>query len=362
MAARSTVEASRRKRGGGFIWDGARSIARAFAVPDRWLGWSLKVGRMSAADIGQPQVILSSGPPHSAHLAALSQARRLRVPFVVDIRDDWAGNPLFATSAPWRDPIEHRLERRTLRRAGAVVLVSEASRSLYADRYPAIADRLHVIQNGFDPEDLPSDQGARRQADEEGPVLFMHPGSLRYERRRGDVLFDAFGVVAGENPTFVLHLLGSVSPSNVARAQESIPAPNLSLDGFVPHEEALRRMAGADVLVVISSVSEAGAGSMTGKIFECLAVKRPILLVSPPGPAADLVKSSGAGVVADPRDPVALQMAIREAARLARWPEFQGADPEVMARFDRRVHAERWSAILVALLNAPRVFGMSGPG
>jgi glycosyltransferase involved in cell wall biosynthesis len=359
MAARSTVEASRGKRGGGFLWDGARSIARAFAVPDRWLGWSLKVGRLGASEIGRPQVILSSGPPHSAHLAAARQARKLGIPFAIDLRDDWAGNPLFASAAPWRDPIEHRLERRTLGRAGAVVLVSEASENVYAQRYPSIADRLHVIPNGFDPEDLPTHALAREDPGEGAPIRFVHAGSMRYDRAGGELLFDAFGAAAGRDSSLVLHLLGSVSPSNAARAQEAIPAANLSIDGFVPHDEALRRMAAADVLVVISSVSEEGAGTMTGKIFECLAVRRPILLISPRGPAADLVESSGAGVVADPRNPVALDWAIREAARLARAPEFRGAAPEAMAKFDRRVHAETWSRILdQAIGTAERV----GPG
>jgi glycosyltransferase involved in cell wall biosynthesis len=359
MAARSTVEASRGKRGGGFLWDGARSIARAFAVPDRWLGWSLKVGRMSASEIGRPQVILSSGPPHSAHLAAAKQARKLRIPFAIDLRDDWAGNPLFASAAPWRDPIDYRLERRTIRKAAAVVLVSEASRTIYSERYPAIAGRFHAIPNGFDPEDLPAHVPMRDDPTEGAPIRFVHPGSLRYDRAGGDLMFDAFGAAMAKDPSLVLHLLGSVSPSNAARAQEAIPAANLSLDGFVPHEEALRRMAAADVLVVISNVFEAGAGTMTGKIFECLAVRRPILLISPRGPAADLVESSGAGVVADPRDPVALDRAIHEAARLARSPEFRGAAPEAMAKFDRRVHAETWSLILDrAIGTAERV----GPG
>ncbi len=348
-AARSTVEASRKKRGGGLLWDVARSLARAFAVPDRWIGWSLKVGRLKPSEIGRPDVILSSGPPHSAHLAARRQARRLGVPFAIDLRDDWAGNPLFASSVPWRGPIDRLLEGRTIRHAAAVVVVSEASRGLYAERYPAISSRLHVIPNGFDPDDVASAEQARAVPANDAPIRFLHAGSLRYQQRRGDVLFDAFGAAARKNHSLVLHLLGSVSPSNAVYAREAIPPANLSFDGFVPHDEALRRMAAADILVVITSESEAGTGTMTGKIFECLAVRRPILLISPPGPGADLVKVAKAGVVADPRDSVALARAIRDVARMARSFDFQGAPPDILAKFDRRQHAETWSSILARI-------------
>jgi glycosyltransferase involved in cell wall biosynthesis len=345
--ARTAVESARSHRGGGRLWDSARSAARAFALPDRWIGWSLRVGRLSATDVGAPDVIVSSGPPHSAHLAARRLARRFGVPFVIDLRDDWAGNPLFASRAPWRDPIDDRIERRTVRRAAGIVVVSESSKELYARRYPSIARRIHVIPNGFDPEDLPAGIGEHRPPGPGEPVRFLHAGSLRYRQRDPGPLLEAFGRSARADSTLVLHLLGSVSPTNEARARAAIPAASLSLDGFVSHDEALRRMAAADVLVVISSVSEAGGGTLTGKIFECLAVRRPILLISPPGPAADLVKTADAGLVADPGDGEGLAGAIVRSAALARAGGVAGARPEVLARYDRSVQAASWSRLLL---------------
>jgi glycosyltransferase involved in cell wall biosynthesis len=327
------------------MWDVARSVARAFAVPDRWIGWSWKVSRMTAAELGDPDVIVSSGPPHSAHLAARSLSRRLGIPFAVDLRDDWAGNPLFGSRAPWRDPIDHRLERRTLKHASAVVVVSDASKRAYTERYPGLEPRLHVIANGFDPDDMPA-SAAPRTRSANGTSSFLHAGSMRYDRAGGDLLFEAFGEAARADPRLVLHLLGSVSPTNADRAKAAIPANNLSIDGFVPHDEAIRRMSEADVLVVISSATEAGAGTMTGKIFECLAVGRPVLLISAPGPGTELVERSEAGVVADPRVPGAVRVAIDRAAELAKTDGFTGASPTVVAEFDRGKQAETWSAIL----------------
>jgi glycosyltransferase involved in cell wall biosynthesis len=345
-AARGVVEGTRSRRGGGRVWDGARAAARAFAVPDRWIGWSLRVGKLTAAEVGHPDVIVSSGPPHSVHLAARSLSRRFGVPFVMDLRDDWAGNPLFASRAPWRDPIDRRLERRAVRGSRGLVVVSDASRDLYRRRYQASSARIHVIPNGFDPEDLPDDVVTRVVPGPDQPVRFLHAGSLRYARRGGESFFDAFGRSARTDPTLVLHLLGSVSPSHAAQAQAAIPEANLSLDGFVPHEEALRRMAMADVLVVISSVSEAGTGAFTSKIFECLAVQRPILLISPPGPAVDLIEAAGIGVTVGPDDAASIADAIAGVAGLVRSRKRTAAPDEVLVTYDRSKHATTWSAIL----------------
>jgi glycosyltransferase involved in cell wall biosynthesis len=48
------------------------------------------------------------------------------------------------------------------------------------------------------------------------------------------------------------------------------------------------------------------------KIFEAMAMGRPILLAAPDGEAADIVRSSSAGVAIGPEDPAALAAAVRE--------------------------------------------------
>ena len=52
---------------------------------------------------------------------------------------------------------------------------------------------------------------------------------------------------------------------------------------------------------------------LSGKVFEYIAVGRPILAVVPPdGAAAELIRETGAGVVAPPDDPTAIRAALEE--------------------------------------------------
>jgi hypothetical protein len=109
-------------------------------------------------------------------------------------------------------------------------------------------------------------------------------------------------------------------------------------------------MAAADVLVIVTSEREAGPATMTGKIFECLALRRPVLLVAPPGPAAELIEQSGAGLVADPNDMGGMEDAIVSAAQWAQDPTYRGARTDFIDGFDRRMQTRIWSALLTRVM------------
>src|SRR5262249_28177476 len=71
------------------------------------------------------------------------------------------------------------------------------------------------------------------------------------------------------------------------------------LHGGVSRVEALSAVRGATVAVVITSVGEESTldkGIVTGKVFEALGLKTPILLIAPPGSdATEIVEGTGMG-------------------------------------------------------------------
>jgi hypothetical protein len=112
-------------------------------------------------------------------------------------------------------------------------------------------------------------------------------------------------------------------------------------------------MKAAGVLVVILNAREAWAGTITGKVFEYLAIRRPIVFIGPRGAASSLIEEAGAGVVADPEDGPAMEAAIEQAAVLARDPSFEGATDSLLTRFDRRAQATTWSELLERVMSRP---------
>ncbi len=332
----------------------AKAAVRSVLIPDRYLGWAWRVSQLDRSELGDPDVLLSSGPPHSAHLAATSLARRHRIPLVVDLRDNWADNPMHANPAPWHRPIERRLEARCVTHASRVVHASERACEVLQARYPRIRHRFEAIDNGFDPADL-AELPARRPAAPGDQVRFLYAGSLRGTQDVGAFL-EVFGGLAKQEPGRLrLDLLGPIGPTFRSLATSAIGGDTIGISDPVPHADALLAMARADVLLVFTGGGGIGVNTMTGKLYEDMALRRPIMLVGPEGPAADLVRSSGVGVVAYPDDMPGLRAAIHRAAELARDPSFSGASDEVLARFDRRRLAERWSALLAEVMAAAPV-------
>jgi glycosyltransferase involved in cell wall biosynthesis len=248
------------------------------------------------------------------------------------------------------------LEAYCLRRAARITVVNDLMRDRLAARYPELKERIVSIPNGFDPADF---EGLRpRSAVAEGErVTFIHAGRLRDSQSIGS-FYEALGRIEAETPGRVeLRLVGHIESGQLAAARANLPAAALWIDPPVPHLEALALMAASDVLVVVVEGGGAGPASMTGKIYEYLALRRPILVLGPDGVAAQLVESSGAGLAANAGDPAALGACLGSAIAMARDERFSGARAEVLSRFDRRSLARDWGVLLRDVGQAGRTRG-----
>ncbi|MEZ4677703.1 MAG: hypothetical protein R2932_26155 [Caldilineaceae bacterium] len=69
---------------------------------------------------------------------------------------------------------------------------------------------------------------------------------------------------------------------------------------YVPHRELIGYQLAADALLLIIGESPRSEIILTGKLFEYLAVEKPILAAVPPGAAADLLTEANVGTVVPP--------------------------------------------------------------
>jgi len=327
-----------------------RATIRALvAIPDRWLPWALAVQRSRSLRDTKASVILGSGPPHSVHIASARLSRATGLPYVMDLRDEWTLRSLTRRRVPWRVAIERRLERWCVRRAAAIVVVSEESRARYAERYPDTANRLVVIPNGFDPEDF---EGLPPAADPpDGRVTLGYAGSFQVGTDI-EPMFSAIGAVTrqslGDNRVR-FEMIGPFTPGDLAVARRHVPADALEIRPFAAHRAALARMREWTALCVVATD---GRSSLAGKLYECLATRKPVVVVAPEGPATRLVGELCAGTVADPQDADAIEEAIVAALEMASRG-FEGVSPDALRPYDRRHQAERWSRLLTRVSAAP---------
>lgn len=244
-------------------------------------------------------LVLATGNPFASFATAWLFHRLTGVPYVVDYRDSWTLN-LFTDSPAF--PKSHPAwwwERRIIRDAGATVFVNEALRGWHAERYPAAADRMMVVPNGWDPDLLHIDVSADpASADRGRPLSFGYLGTVTRNQPVAEMI-EAFRR-ARSHPDLrgaELNIHGHLgffrsSPHALLEMLASGPAP----DGSDPAAEAGLRLRGPVSKTDVASVYEhtdvlvflaAGARYVTsGKIFEYMASARPIVSVHAPGIAA----------------------------------------------------------------------------
>src|SRR5205823_7439167 len=124
----------------------------------------------------------------------------------------------------------------------------------------------------------------------------------------------------------------------------------LELHAFLLHQRALELQRNSEaLLLLLPDVGERGRDVPSGKLFEYLAARRPILAAVPTdGTAAKLIRETKAGIVTAPNDIEGMRAAIAElvARRQAGVLEVPPLDKNLIARIGRVARSGEFAALL----------------
>jgi glycosyltransferase involved in cell wall biosynthesis len=326
----------------------ARLQLRRLVLPDEnatWAATAIPAGirLVRRHDI---DVVVSTSPPPSTHLIAASIARATGARWVADLRDSLVAHAhrradTVATKA--KAATHRRVARLVASRADAITCVSEA----ISDETRALSPkgRVVTIPNGCDFDDV---VGLERSVSER--FRLTHTGSF-FGRRDPRAFLQA---LADSGLDVVARFLGDFRDVDREWAAGLELGDRLRLIPYAPRAESLALQRDSEaLLLLIPDAGGRGKGVLSGKVFEYLAVGRPILAVVPPdGAAAQLIRETGAGVVAPPDDVAAIGGALEELH--ARWRDGDLPDvtlsPEWRDRLSRRTRVEEMAAVLRSTL------------
>lgn len=248
---------------------------------------------------------------HSAHLVGLAlKAAHPDLPWIAHFSDPWVDNPLIPVRGPGAAG-SARMERAVVQAADALEFTSAETRSLVLRKYADDAvDRAHVVPHLFDETLYPS-APARS-----GEQLFVrHLGSF-YGRRQPDPLLDALRRLVADDPSTAARLrVELIGPAPDASRAGGLPPGLVTYRDAVGYHESLRLMVEADLLVLIDAPAEVNV-FLPSKLVDYIGAGRPILGLTPPGKARELVLGLG-GAVASPDRPDDVDAALRSALSLA---------------------------------------------
>jgi glycosyltransferase involved in cell wall biosynthesis len=273
--------------------------------------------------------------PHTKNLVlGYALSRALNRPLVVDLRDPLTDGSLWQPISPLAEKIERGWARRVLGAASLIVFTSPLTQRETEARFPGVRGKCRTITNGYSAEEAAIEPLRGGFADK---FLLRHTGALNH-RRTPDVLLQALHLAIERQPalrsTLHLELVGHLGGTE-ARLVDSSVAPNVSARGHVSRAESLALMRGADVNVLLQTVT-AGTDVIAGKVFDYLASEKPILaVVDPGGGDAWLLRQFEGATISPCADPQAVANAI--SALHARW--MTGTLPAVkgnLAAYERR--------------------------
>ncbi|MDO8847177.1 MAG: glycosyltransferase family 4 protein [Coriobacteriia bacterium] len=279
---------------------GIRGLARKLlAVPDGKTRWAVQAAAAIRRENGAGafDAVITTGPPHSVHLAGLWGLRHRggnRPRWIVDMRDLWTDNPYYDYGAA-RRRLDRLIEADVVRSADAVTATT-AGFALSLERRHGI--RATSILTGFDdraPRPAPREAG--------GPLRVVHAGNLYGGRRDPAPLLEAAGMLVREGRASAdrvrLIFIGPGSES-VAEAAYTLGASEIvEAAPPIPHAEVLEHLARADALLLVQWRSDLTAAEVPGKLYEYLAFRAPVIALgaAPDGEVAGILETTGAGRV-----------------------------------------------------------------
>jgi len=241
--------------------------------------------------------IISTGPPHSMHLIAMQVSGKHRIPWLADFRDPWTNIDFYKELklTGCSDKKHRKLEKAVLENASAVTVISN---SMADDFYRIYPRKYDVITNGYDPEDIPS--GSPPELDRKFSIA--HIGTL-VSTRNPETLWIALKKLISSHPDLAndleIKLVGKIDYTVSNSLEKYDLTPFVNRIPYLSHDQVVICQRQSQVLLLIINNTPNARMILTGKFFEYLAARRPILCIGPPdGDAARILQQTDAGLLA----------------------------------------------------------------
>ncbi len=303
--------ASFRTRLRAFAKSALRTAANCLLQPDPQILWvpnAIRMGRQVLEET-RHDAILASGPPFSTFLVGRALSQESGLPLVVDYRDEWSLANTYMENRKFgrlASIIQRRQQAGVLRSARAIIATTRASTANLerAARRCGSTTQAHCIFNGFDADDLPLPDSAAVEPRSEAPLRLVYVGTL-WKLTSLAPLAAAIRELASRSPDLSRRLKLVVAGRRTAEEQDLIAT--LQADTgcveeipYLDHTDAVGLMRSADLLLVTLAGLPGAERVLPAKVFEYLAVRRPMLAVTPRGELWDVLQKHSNAAVYDP--------------------------------------------------------------
>ena len=300
--------------------ESVRSFGRDIFPIDSKIGWLLTAFREACklCRLNKIEVILATMSPYTSGILAYMVSKKMSLPYILDYRDLWQGKPDIKYFSRFHQHLAEKWEARIIRAAKAIIHVTEWSKERFLEIYPECErDKVSVIYNGYDREIIPAEIPAIMT---EGTIRFTYAGHF-YGGQKPDIFIDSIRelIAEGNLPEgVVFEFIGNFPKSIEELFFEHECIKRIQ---YLNYGDYIKKIIDSTVLLLFIS-SENSRMILTQKLFEYLAVRRPILAMIPvDGEAAAIINKYQAGLVKDGTSKADIKAGILEICGMIRKGE-----------------------------------------
>ena len=325
------------------------SIARPLSarLSERWDRFVDAVVPMETAIIHAPHaerevdrllpfhdVLWTTSYPYHSHVIGMRMARKHRRPWVADLRDPWTPNWVHRRKFAFARAVEARCERDLFDRADAVVVTTETLAAMERARFAVHASKIHCVHNAFDAALAPSAPPRNL------PQRWVHFGNVYGPW----TLATVFRAMAARPGAVVLENYGKLGDGDRALVRSLGLEGAVRVSGPIPYDRGLEVLRGADALVLAAWNHPDAGLYLQGKLYDYLAVGRPIVAESSQPELSSILQRTGAGVTIAPGSVDSMVDVIDRLARDGSVSE-RSRDDEAVSYYSAAQAAGRLAAI-----------------
>ncbi len=336
----------------GFRYTLFGKISSFFFIPDNKIGWrrhAVAEGKRILAQIPH-DMIFSTAPPYTDFLIASELKRSFGLPLVFDYRDAWLENPLHSYPTPLHRFLHRRKEAHALRSANHVITINRQIKESIVRNNPHVSHHdVSIIPQGFDPEDFTLEEVSARDSF----MRITHAGTFYFNR--SPVAF-VEGLLRFFEQTPEARRNVKVTFAGNAREEDARIISRNGLDdciemaGYLPHDRCVRLLQASDVLMIIIGSGRGEEMISTGKLYEYIGAKKPILATIPDGAARRVLEKHGAAFIANPDDAEGIANHLSTLYALHRKGALPKPSSEFVSNFDRRELTRQLAQVFASAL------------
>ncbi len=295
-------------------------------------------------------VVLSTSPQFFNGLAGYCVSKMRRIPWVLEVRDLWPEsivavgaikNPAIIKMLEW-------IERFAYRKADRIVPVTDSFKTCMLNK-GIEANKICVVKNGVDLAQYRPVDGAPGLAEElglKGKFVVSYFGTHGMAHHLETILEAARRLSASPNIVFLMVGDGAERQA-LLRMRDAMGLNNVMMLDQQPKHRMPEFWAISDVSLVLLKKSELFKTVIPSKIFESLAMAKPIVL-GVEGESAELLKTAQAGLCVEPENVEQLVARVMELSHDMELRQQLGRNGRrfVMEQFDRMVLARKLFSVI----------------